>query len=50
MTHEIPIVERPPLARALYYGVEVGHEIPEEQYQAVAEILAYVYRLEKQAA
>ncbi|MDX2117643.1 MAG: flagellar biosynthesis protein FlhB [Planctomycetota bacterium] len=50
MTHEIPIVERPPLARALYYGVEVGREIPEEQYQAVAEILAYVYRLEKQAA
>lgn len=46
----IPIVERPPLARAIYYGVEVGQEISPEHYQAVAEILAYVYRLEKQAA
>lgn len=49
-THEVPIVERPPLARALYYGVEVGREISPEHYQAVAEILAYVYRLEGQAA
>lgn len=50
MTNQIPIVERPPLARALYYGIEIGQEIPEEHYQAVAEILAYVYKLEKQAA
>ena len=46
----IPIVERPPLARAIFYGVDVGQEISPEHYQAVAEILAYVYRLEKQAA
>lgn len=41
----VPMVERPPLARALYYGVDVGREIPQEHFQAVAEILAYVYRL-----
>ncbi|MBB6430755.1 flagellar biosynthesis protein FlhB [Algisphaera agarilytica] len=41
----IPLVERKPLARALYAGVEVGEEIPQEHYAAVAEILAYVYRL-----
>ena len=43
--HGIPIVENPPLARALYQSVEVGQVIPEMFYQAVAEILAYVYRL-----
>ena len=41
----IPLVERKPLARALYASVEVGQEVPEEHYTAVAEILAYVYRL-----
>jgi flagellar biosynthetic protein FlhB len=48
--HAIPIVERPPLARALYAGIEVGQEISPEHYQAVAEVLAYVYKLEKAAA
>ena len=43
--HGIPILERPPLARALYRTVEVGQEIPEEYYAAVAEILAYVYEI-----
>lgn len=43
--HNVPIVERPPLARALYKNVEVGREIPGEFYAAVAEILAYVYRV-----
>jgi flagellar biosynthetic protein FlhB len=41
----VPIVERPPLARALYRLCEVGQEIPEQFYSAVAEILAYVYEL-----
>lgn len=50
MIHGVPIVERPPLARALYAGVDEGQEVSPEFYQAVAEILAYVYRLEKQAA
>ena len=43
--HGIPIVERKPLARALYKLCEVGQEIPEQFYSAVAEILAYVYEL-----
>jgi flagellar biosynthetic protein FlhB len=41
----VPILERKPLARALYRLVDVGHEIPEEFYSAIAEILAYVYEL-----
>lgn len=48
IAHDVPIVERPPLARALYRGVEVGQEIPPQHYAAVAEILAYVYRLSGQ--
>ncbi len=42
----IPIVERKPLARAMYPLVEPGQEIPAQFYTAVAEILAFVYRLE----
>ncbi len=41
----VPIVEDPPLARLIYRRVEVGEYIPEDLYRAVAEILAYVYRL-----
>jgi flagellar biosynthetic protein FlhB len=41
----VPILERKPLARALYKLVEVGQEIPEDFYATVAEILAYVYEL-----
>ena len=43
--NNIPLVERKPLARALYGSVEVGDEVPEKHYAAVAGILAYVYRL-----
>lgn len=43
----IPIVENKWLARHLYNNVEIGQVIPEELYQAVAEILAYVYSLKK---
>ncbi len=46
---DVPVVERPPLARALYRGCEVGDEISSEHYEAVAELLAYVYRLEEEA-
>jgi flagellar biosynthetic protein FlhB len=46
----VPIVERPPLARGLYWNVEVGQEIAPEFYEAVAEVLAYVYRLREHAA
>lgn len=42
---QIEIVENKPLARMLYHNVELGSEIPPELYQAVAEVLAYVYQL-----
>jgi flagellar biosynthetic protein FlhB len=45
LANGIPIVQRPPLARALYRQVAVGQEIPPDFYHAVAEILAYVYQL-----
>jgi flagellar biosynthesis protein FlhB len=41
----VPIAENPPLARALYTSVDVGQEIPVHLYRAVAEILAYIYKL-----
>ena len=41
----VPIVENKPLAQALFKAVEVGMEIPEDLYRAVAEVLAYVFRL-----
>lgn len=44
-THEIAIVENPPLARALHAQVEIDEEIPEEHYKAVAEVIGYVMRL-----
>jgi flagellar biosynthesis protein FlhB len=43
--HDVPIVPDPPLARSLHSTVEVGQLIPEELFQAVAQILAYVYRV-----
>lgn len=43
--NRITIVENKPLARALYESVEVGGSVPHELYQAVAELLAYVYKL-----
>jgi flagellar biosynthetic protein FlhB len=42
---QVPIVENPPLAQALYKSVDVGQEIPADLYRAVAEILAYIYKL-----
>lgn len=43
--HGVPIIERKPLARALYKDVKVGRAIPVELYEVFVEILAYVYRL-----
>ena len=43
----VPIVSKPPLARALFRQVKVGRSVPGELFQAVAEVLAYVYRLKK---
>ncbi|MBX3386109.1 MAG: flagellar biosynthesis protein FlhB [Phycisphaeraceae bacterium] len=45
MMHGVPIVEKPPLARALYHEAPVGRQISPQFYQAVAEVLAYVFRL-----
>lgn len=45
LEHQVPLVENPPLAQALYKSVEVGQQIPPHLYRAVAEILAYIYRL-----
>ncbi len=42
----IPIVEKKPLAQALYKEVDVNHPIPRDKYAAVAEVLAYVYQLQ----
>ena len=45
--HNIPILERKALARALYASTEVGSEIPRDLFKAVAEVLAFVYRLKR---
>jgi flagellar biosynthetic protein FlhB len=47
--HSIPIVENPPLARALHATVEIDEEIPPEHYKAVAEIIGYVMKLRRAA-
>ena len=48
--HSIPIAENPPLARALHGTVEIDKEIPPEHYQAVAEVIGYVMRLNRAVA
>jgi flagellar biosynthetic protein FlhB len=45
LEHNIPIVEKKPLAQALYREVDINHPIPQDKYAAVAEVLAYVYQL-----
>jgi flagellar biosynthesis protein FlhB len=46
--NQVPIVQNVPLARAMYKMVELDHPIPPELYVAMAEVLAYVYRLKNQ--
>ena len=43
----VPVIENKPLARSLHSQVEIGETVPESLFQAVAEVLAYVYRLKK---
>jgi flagellar biosynthetic protein FlhB len=43
--HGVPVVADPPLARGLHMSVEIGRQIPEEFFQAVAQLLAFVYRV-----
>jgi flagellar biosynthesis protein FlhB len=45
--HSIPVIENPPLARALHATVEIDQEIPSEHYRAVAEIIGYLMRLRR---
>jgi flagellar biosynthetic protein FlhB len=45
LDHQVPVIENPPLAQALYKQVELGQEIPPHLYRAVAEVLAYIYRM-----
>ena len=45
--HRVPILEAPPLARALYHHTDLDDEIPETLYTAVAEVLAYVFQLRR---
>ncbi|MDI6785745.1 MAG: flagellar biosynthesis protein FlhB [bacterium] len=48
--HGVPLVENKPLARSLYYDVEIGEEIPVQLYSAVAEVLSFVYRLKQKVS
>ena len=48
--HDVPLMEDPPLARALYRAVKVGETIPERFYQAVATVLSHVYRMKGRTA
>jgi flagellar biosynthetic protein FlhB len=43
--NQVPLIENPPLAQALYKNVDVGQEIPAIFYRAVAEVLAYIFKL-----
>jgi flagellar biosynthetic protein FlhB len=45
--HRVPVVENPPLARALHKSVEIDEDVPPEHYKAVAEVIGYVMRLQK---
>jgi flagellar biosynthetic protein FlhB len=47
--NDIPVVENPPIARALYAAVDIDEEIPPEHYKAVAEIISYVFKLKRKA-
>jgi len=48
--HDIPLVENPPLTRALYATTDIDEEVPEEHYKAVAEVIGYIYRLKNNAS
>lgn len=48
--YEIPVVQMPPLARAVYFSTEIGQEIPQQLYMAVAQVLAWVYQMKQYQA
>jgi len=45
--YEVPVMEAPPLCRAIYHTTEIGDEVPEELFVAIAQVLAYIYQLEQ---
>jgi flagellar biosynthetic protein FlhB len=45
--HDVPIVRKPELARTMYRTVEIGQPVPEDLFRAVAEVLAYVYQIDR---
>ena len=46
----VPVVENPPLARALFNGVDLDQDVPPEHYKAVAEVIGYVMKLKRRVA
>ncbi|NLW05743.1 MAG: flagellar biosynthesis protein FlhB [Pseudomonadaceae bacterium] len=48
--YEIPVLQLPPLTRAIYYSTEIGEEIPQTLYMAVAQVLAYVFQMKQHKA
>lgn len=50
LENNVPLVENPPVARALYASCEIDEEIPVEHYKAVAEVISYVWRLKRRFA
>jgi flagellar biosynthetic protein FlhB len=49
MEHNVPIVQKPELARALYHSIEINRPVPESLFVAVAEVLAFVYEIDRRA-
>jgi flagellar biosynthetic protein FlhB len=45
--HDVPIVEKPELARALFKSIDVGQPVPEDLFRAVAEVLAFVFKIDR---
>jgi flagellar biosynthetic protein FlhB len=48
--HRVPVLEAPPLARALYRHTELGDQVPAALYAAVAEVMAYIYQMNRYLA
>ncbi|WP_349357529.1 flagellar biosynthesis protein FlhB [Stappia sp.] len=48
--NEVPVIENPPLARALHALLDIDQEVPEEQYRAVAEVIGFVYRMRERGS
>lgn len=45
--YEVPVMQSPPLCRAIYHTTEINEEVPEELFVAIAQVLAYIYQLEQ---